>query len=80
MRIVNGDYFGQAGKFTNNDMEQQLATLTLQEISYKRDLSALGQTININVLDNWEANSRNIWIYKQVSSIKIPLLKMKRTI
>ena len=43
------------GKFTNTDMEQQLATLTLQEISYKRDLSALGQTININVLDNWEA-------------------------
>jgi hypothetical protein len=36
-------------------MEQQLATLTLQEISYKRDLSALGQTININALDNWEA-------------------------
>ena len=43
------------GKFTNNDMEQQLATLTLQKISYKRDLSALGQTININALDNWEA-------------------------
>jgi hypothetical protein len=43
------------GKFTNNDMEQQLATLTLQEISYKRDLSALSQTININVLNNWEA-------------------------
>lgn len=43
------------GKFTNNDMEQQLATLTLQEISYKRDLSALGQTININALNNWEA-------------------------
>jgi hypothetical protein len=43
------------GNFTNNDMEQQLATLTLQEIGYKRDLSALGQTININALDNWEA-------------------------
>jgi len=42
------------GKFTNNDMEQQLATLTLQEISYKHNLSALGQTININALDNWE--------------------------
>jgi DNA invertase Pin-like site-specific DNA recombinase len=42
------------GKFTNNDMEQQLAILTLQEISYKRDLFALGQTININALDNWE--------------------------
>lgn len=43
------------GKFTTNDMEQQLATLTLQEISYKRDLAALGQTININALNNWEA-------------------------
>jgi len=43
------------GRFTTNDMEQQLATLTLQEISYKRDLSALGQTININALNNWEA-------------------------
>jgi site-specific DNA recombinase len=43
------------GKITNSDMEQQLATLTLQEISYKRDLSTLGQTININALDNWEA-------------------------
>ena len=43
------------GKFTNNDMEQQLATLTLQEISCKRELSALGQTININALNNWEA-------------------------
>jgi hypothetical protein len=42
------------GKFTNNDMEQQLATLTLQEICYKRDLSTLGQTININALNNWE--------------------------
>jgi hypothetical protein len=43
------------GKFTNNDMEQQLATLTLQEISCKRELSILGQTININALNNWEA-------------------------
>ena len=36
-------------------MEQQLATLTLQEINYRRDLSTLGHTININALDNWEA-------------------------
>ncbi len=28
-------------------------TLRLHEISYKRDLSALGQTTNINALDNW---------------------------
>ena len=25
----------------------------MHEISYKRDLSALGQTVNINTLDNW---------------------------
>jgi site-specific DNA recombinase len=43
------------GKITNTDLEQQLATLTLQEISYKHDLSTLGQTININALDSWEA-------------------------
>ena len=42
-------------RHTSIDMEQQLATLTLQKISYKRDLSALGQTININALNNWEA-------------------------
>jgi hypothetical protein len=36
-------------------MEQQLATLTLQEVSHKRDLSSLGQAININALDNWDA-------------------------
>lgn len=46
---------GRKGTITTSDMEQQLATLTLQEISYKRDLVTLGQTININALDNWEA-------------------------
>jgi DNA invertase Pin-like site-specific DNA recombinase len=45
----------RSGKITNTDMEQQLATLTLQEISYKREVSALGQAINISALDNWQA-------------------------
>lgn len=27
----------------------------MHEISYKRELSVLGQTININALDNWGA-------------------------
>ena len=43
------------GKITQSDMEQQLGTLTLQEISHKRDLSSLGQTINISSLANWQA-------------------------
>src|SRR5512139_3754889 len=43
------------GTITQSDMEQQLGTLTLQEISHKRDLSSLGQTINISLLDNWQA-------------------------
>lgn len=40
---------------TTTDMEQQLATLTLQEVNLKHELSSLGQAININALDNWEA-------------------------
>ncbi|MGE5462084.1 MAG: hypothetical protein ACM3PS_01930, partial [Syntrophothermus sp.] len=43
------------GTNTQSDMEQQLGTLALQEISHKRDLSSLGQTINISSLDNWQA-------------------------
>ena len=36
-------------------MEQQLATLTLHEVNLKHELSSLGQALNINALDNWEA-------------------------
>jgi len=32
-----------------------LATLILEEIGYKRDLSVLGRTININTLNDWKA-------------------------
>lgn len=39
---------------TTTDMEQQLATLTLQEVNLKHELSSLGQALNINALDNWE--------------------------
>lgn len=42
------------GSITTSDMEQQLATLTLQEVNLKHELSSLGQAININALDNWE--------------------------
>jgi len=59
------------GRFTNNDMEQQLATLTLQEISYKRDLSALGQTININALNNWEEKFEEYLADLQVGVVEL---------
>jgi hypothetical protein len=36
-------------------MEQQLGILTMQEVSLKRELSTLGQAININALNDWEA-------------------------
>ena len=36
-------------------MEQQLGTVTMQEVSLKRELSTLGQAININALNDWEA-------------------------
>lgn len=34
------------GSFTVFDMESQLATLTMQEVSLRRELSSLGQSIN----------------------------------
>jgi hypothetical protein len=43
------------GVFTVSDMEQQLNQLTFQEVTLKRDLSSLGEAININALENWEA-------------------------
>lgn len=43
------------GSITTTDMEQKLSTLTMQEISLKRELSSLGQAININALNEWEA-------------------------
>jgi hypothetical protein len=42
------------GVFTVSDMEQQLNQLTFQEVTLKRDLSSLGEAININALENWE--------------------------
>jgi site-specific DNA recombinase len=42
------------GAFTTTDMERQLGTLTLQEVNLKRELSRLGQSIDIDSLDKWE--------------------------
>ncbi len=43
------------GAFTPADIEQQLGTLTLQEVSLKRELSRLGQVVDLNALDQWGA-------------------------
>ncbi|MBI5295574.1 MAG: recombinase family protein [Chloroflexi bacterium] len=44
------------GIFTTNDMEYQLSQLTFHEITLKQELATLGETININALNNWEEN------------------------
>lgn len=44
------------GAFTTNDMEYQLSQLTFQEVTLKQELATLGETININALNNWEEN------------------------
>jgi hypothetical protein len=51
---------------TTTDMEQQLATMTLQEVILKHELSSLGQAININALDNWETKFAEYWADLQV--------------
>jgi hypothetical protein len=35
-------------------MENQLSQLTFQEVALKQELTTLGETININALNNWE--------------------------
>lgn len=44
------------GAFHVSEMEQQLNQLTFQEVTLKRELSLLGEAININALDDWEKN------------------------
>jgi len=41
-------------------MDYQLGGMTMQEVSFKRELSSLGQAININALGDWEQNK---WIF-----------------
>lgn len=69
------------GSITTSDMEQQLATLTLQEVNLKHGLSSLGQAINLNALDNWEAKFAEYWADLQVGmdALKKSLLKMTRS-
>jgi DNA invertase Pin-like site-specific DNA recombinase len=44
------------GAFPVSDMEHQLTQLTYQEVTLRRELSTLGEAININALENWEEN------------------------
>lgn len=43
------------GAFPVSDMENQLSQLTFQEVTLRRELSSLGEVININALKDWEA-------------------------
>ncbi len=40
---------------TSADLEYQLSGMSMQEVNLKRELASLGQAINTNMLDNWEA-------------------------
>ena len=42
------------GNITAADMDYQSGAMTMQEVSLKRELSSLGQAININALSDWE--------------------------
>ena len=46
------------GRISEDDMDQQLASLTLQEQALRRDLDAIRQPIDTSVFDNWEAMVR----------------------
>jgi hypothetical protein len=43
------------GAISNSDMDYQLGAMTLQELSLKRDLTSIGQAVNIHLLNDWEA-------------------------
>jgi hypothetical protein len=42
------------GYITATDMEYQLNSMTMLKLELKRELSTLGQVINIELLDQWE--------------------------
>jgi hypothetical protein len=46
--------WARQGEFTAQDMENQLRSLTLIEINLRRELAMVGQSINIQALENWE--------------------------
>jgi len=46
------------GRITDEDMDYQLGTLTLQELNVKKELMALGEVARLNGLDDWEEVAR----------------------
>jgi len=62
-------------------MEQQLGTLTLQEVSLRRELSTLGQAISIHVLNAWQAKFSEYLadLRAGIDELKMPRLKMMRS-
>jgi hypothetical protein len=46
------------GAISKGDMDYQFGAMTLQELSLKRDLTSIGQTVNIHLLNDWEAKVR----------------------
>jgi hypothetical protein len=43
------------GTITSADLKYHLGGMSMQEVNLKRELASLGQAINTNMLDNWEA-------------------------
>lgn len=50
--------WARKGRISENDMEYQLTNLTLQEISLKKDLAALGNVIQLSQIAEWEETTR----------------------
>ena len=53
--------WARQGRFTAADMENQLRGLTSIEISLKRELAMVGQSISIQALENWEQKIEEYW-------------------
>jgi site-specific DNA recombinase len=46
------------GAISDGDMEYQLGTMNLQDLSLKRELASIDQAVNIHLLGDWEAKVR----------------------
>ncbi len=54
------------GAISNSDMDYQLGAMTLQELSLKRDLTSIGQAVNIHLLNDWEAKVNEYLVDLQI--------------
>ena len=54
------------GGISQTDMDYQLGALTLQELTFKRDLMSVGNAINANFLQDWDGRARKYFIDLQV--------------